>query len=70
MKLVSAKKEHRCDGCGRLIAVGERYWQKNEDQGDAINFKEHANCDAAESDKAEELPEGFNQNRRMRAGKA
>lgn len=66
MKLVEARKEHRCDGCGRLIAIGERYWQKHEDQGDSINFKEHANCAEAEARKAEVLPIGFNSNRSKR----
>ena len=70
MKLVTAKKEHRCDGCGRLIAIGERYWQQHEDQGDVINFKEHTNCAVAERDRVESLPDGFNQNRRMRRWEA
>lgn len=65
MKLVTSRKEYRCDACGRSIAVGERYWQKHEDQGDDISWKEHCNCAQAEHDRAPVLPPGFNSNRRL-----
>lgn len=61
IKTMIARKEHRCDSCGRLIPVGDRYWRKFSDSED---FREHTNCEAYA--KAEELPLGFNQNRSIR----
>lgn len=46
MKLVLARKDHKCSLCGRKIAEGSKYWQYNYDKADpvAVNIKEHANC--------------------------
>lgn len=47
MKIVTAKKDHKCSLCGRKIAAGTRYWQHAYDANSnevQVNVKEHANC--------------------------
>lgn len=42
-----ARKHHRCEECGRLIAPGQRYLRQfNTDGGDAWTFKAHEDCAA------------------------
>jgi hypothetical protein len=47
MKIHTAKKNHRCNECGRLIPVGVRYWRdyKTDELGDCEkDAKSHTNC--------------------------
>lgn len=62
LRIHIARKEHRCDSCGRLIEVGMRYWRKNSDTED---FREHTNCEDFKA--LPLLPEGFNKNRSLKA---
>jgi hypothetical protein len=62
LKLQEARKEHRCDTCGRLIPVGIKYWRKFDE--DAVDYREHTNC--LDFEDQEELPAGFNGNRKRK----
>ena len=49
MKIVTARKDHKCSLCGRKIPKGSRYWQRDYDNDPRaheaqVNMKEHANC--------------------------
>jgi hypothetical protein len=42
---VTAKKEHTCEMCGRVINVGEKYWQeKGVFYGDFFHRNMHDHC--------------------------
>jgi len=40
-----AKKEHRCDFCGGIIRVGERYEKQTIVDGCIYDFKTHESCE-------------------------
>lgn len=47
LKIHKAKKNYRCNECGRLIPVGTKYWRDYEatiEFGCIKNDKEHTNC--------------------------
>ena len=44
MKIHKARKNHRCDSCGRLIPIGVRYWRVYDAENYDANDKQHTNC--------------------------
>jgi DNA-directed RNA polymerase subunit RPC12/RpoP len=42
LKIQQARKEYRCDSCGKKIPIGERYWRDFEEN--TRDFCEHTNC--------------------------
>lgn len=55
----ATKKDHRCDLCGKRIPIGARYFCDDDGQN-----REHTNCE--EFKKEDDLPKGYNQDRRKR----
>lgn len=47
MKLVKAKKDHKCDQCGEKIPKGSRYWRNDHNNTEEFvdTEKAHINCD-------------------------
>ena len=59
MKVVTAKKDHKCSPCGRKIPTGTRYWQheyNSDPHAVSANVKEHANCAEFENEPEWEKP--------------
>lgn len=59
----TARKEHRCDECGRLIPLGHKYWARWK-ESPPVDHREHTNCLAYRD--AELLHPHFNKDRSRR----
>ncbi|MBS1170127.1 MAG: hypothetical protein H6R01_1045 [Burkholderiaceae bacterium] len=57
-----ARKEHRCDECGRKIPAGARYWRRHTEHD--IDHREHTNC--ADFEREPVLHPEFNTNRGLK----
>lgn len=71
LKCQTAKKDHRCDSCGRKIPEGSRYWRRHVTEEGHVatglyGFKEHSNCLEFEHEPV--LPLNFNNNLPKRRG--
>jgi hypothetical protein len=50
MNIQTARKDHKCDLCGKKIPEGARYWRDYQDDGYSIgDRKEHTNCEEFKS---------------------
>lgn len=48
LKFQKARKNHKCDLCGKKIPKGDKYWRRHEEdkiQHTISVHKEHTNCE-------------------------